>query len=73
MRKPIFDFSNLSPDERIQLAEDLWDSLAETPESVALTEAQGKELDRRVEAYQKDRDPGKPWNEVLRGIKEPSR
>jgi hypothetical protein len=47
MPHPIFDFSNLTPEERIQLAEDLWDSLAEIPESVPLTEAQAEELDRR--------------------------
>jgi putative addiction module component (TIGR02574 family) len=73
MSNPIFDFSNLTPEERIQLAEDLWDSLAENPESVRLTEAQAEELDRRVEAYEQDRDPGRPWNEVLRRIQEPER
>jgi putative addiction module component (TIGR02574 family) len=73
MSNSIFDFSNLTPEERIQLAEDLWDSLAENPESVRLTEAQAEELDRRVEAYEQDRDPGRPWNEVLRRIQEPER
>ena len=73
MSNSIFDFSNLTPEERIQLAEDLWDSLAEQPESVRLTEAQAEELDRRVEAYEQDRDPGRPWNEVLRRIQEPER
>lgn len=73
MSNPIFDFSNLTPEERIQLAEDLWDSLAENPESVRLTEAQAEEFDRRVEAYEQDRDPGRPWNEVLRRVQEPER
>jgi putative addiction module component (TIGR02574 family) len=27
MAPPLFDFSQLSPDERIELAEQLWDSL----------------------------------------------
>jgi putative addiction module component (TIGR02574 family) len=68
MPNPIFDFSHLTPEERIQLAEELWDNLAETPESVPLTEAQGEELDRRVEAYERDRDPGRPWKEILREV-----
>ncbi len=73
MANPLFDFSNLTPEERIQLAEDLWDSLAEAPESVPLTAAQSEELDRRVEAYERDRDPGRPWSEVLSRIQEPHR
>jgi putative addiction module component (TIGR02574 family) len=73
MPNPIFDFSNLTPEERIQLAEELWDSLAGTPESVPLTEAQGEELDRRVEVYERDRDPGRPWKKVLSRIQEPDR
>jgi putative addiction module component (TIGR02574 family) len=73
MPNPIFDFSDLTPEERIQLAEALWDSLAGAPESVPLTDAQAEELDRRVEAYERDRDPGRPWNEVLRRIQEPDR
>lgn len=35
MISPIFDFSHLSPEERIQLAEELWDSLE--PSAVPLT------------------------------------
>jgi len=31
---------NLSVSERIQLVEDIWDSIAEAPEAVVLTEAQ---------------------------------
>jgi putative addiction module component (TIGR02574 family) len=73
MRNSTFDFSNLNADERIQLAEDLWDSLAETPEAVPLTLAQEEELDRRVEVYERDRDPGKPWNEVLDKIDQRNR
>ena len=38
MGKPIIDISRLSVAQRIQLAEDLWDSLAGTPEVLELTE-----------------------------------
>lgn len=72
MAKPHLDFSRMTPDERIELAEELWDSLAEAPEAVPLTEAQAKELDRRLEAYRRDGNPGTPWTEALRKIEETS-
>lgn len=39
MAQPKFDFSQLSPEERIQLAEDPWDSLREWRASALLSEA----------------------------------
>ena len=65
MTHPKFDFSELTPEERIQLAEDLWDSLDDRPEIHPLTDAQARELDRRLEAYRRDDDPGQPWEAVL--------
>ncbi len=70
MAHPKFDFSDLTPDERIQLAEDLWDSLAAEPTAVPLTTAQAQELDRRLEAYRRDGDPGQPWEDVLDRVEE---
>jgi len=65
MAKRALDFSHLSVEERLKLIEDLWDSVADDPDAVPLTEAQAEELDRRLEAYEKDGDPGRPWREVL--------
>ena len=70
MSHPKFDFSALSPEERIQLAEDLWDSLDDRPEILPLTDAQARELDRRLEAYRADQDPGQPWEAVLERIEQ---
>jgi len=64
MVKPIMDFSRLTVAERIQLAEDLWDSLAEAPEVLALTDAQRAELDRRLEARRTDPDAAIPWESL---------
>ena len=58
------DILNLSISERIQLAQDIWDSVAEVPESVTLTEEQKAELDHRLDAYHKDPNAGSPWNVV---------
>ena len=65
MSHPKFDFSELTPEERIQLAEDLWDSLDDRPEILPLTEAQTREIDRRLADYRRDGDPGQPWDAVL--------
>ena len=63
MTSPIFDFRHLSTAERIQLAEDLWDSL-ETGEH-SLSAEQTAELDRRREQLRTDGVLGKPWQDVL--------
>ncbi len=58
------DILNLSIAERIELIGDLWDSMAEVPEAVALTETQKAELDKRLDAYRKDPTTGAPWSVV---------
>jgi putative addiction module component (TIGR02574 family) len=45
----------LSPAERIQLAEDLWDSVAESPQSMpGLTAIQFAEIERRLIEHSRD-------------------
>jgi len=68
MAAPLFDFSHLTPAERIELAEQLWDSLDEA--AVAPTEGQAAELRRRRAALDADGDPGRPWDEVIGEIEE---
>ena len=55
---------SLSVPERIQLVEDIWDSIVEVPEEVILTEEQKAELDRRLDAYHINPDEGSPWGVV---------
>lgn len=55
---------HLSVAERIQLVEDIWDSIATAPENLTLTPNQQRELDNRLEAQQADSDAGSPWAEV---------
>lgn len=45
MSKRDLDIAALTPEERLSLLEQLWDSLAATPEAIPLTEAQRAELD----------------------------
>jgi len=63
MSAPILDFSHLTPDERIELAEQLWDSLDVA--KLAPTPEQAAELRRRRAELQADGDLGEPAEQVL--------
>ena len=71
MNSPIFDFSHLSAEERIQLAEELWDSLE--PTNLPVSEEIGAELDRRLERHREDPGRGRPAEDVLRDIEQRGR
>ncbi|WP_026730903.1 addiction module protein [Fischerella sp. PCC 9605] len=58
------DISQLSVAERIQLAEDLWDSILATPGEVPVSKAQQQELDRRLEQYRQNSMLGSSWQEI---------
>ena len=58
----------LSVPERIQLVEDIWDSILAVPESLKLTEVQRQELDRRLYNYRQQSESNIPWEEVKKKI-----
>jgi putative addiction module component (TIGR02574 family) len=60
---------NLNVPERIQLVEDIWDTIAEVPEAVALTDEQKVDLDRRLDAYHQNPGEGSPWGMVWERIR----
>jgi len=62
------DVLELSVAERIQMVEDIWDSIATMPEPLKLTVAQREELDRRLEDYRQNPHEGSPWEEVKQRI-----
>ncbi len=68
MSAPIFDFSHLTPAERIELAEQLWDSLE--PAALQISSAQEDELRRRRQELREASDPGEPWGQALDDIEE---
>jgi putative addiction module component (TIGR02574 family) len=68
MSRPLPDFSHLTVAERIQLVEDLWDSIADAPEILELSEAQRLELDRRLEAHRANPDAAIPWETLRREL-----
>jgi putative addiction module component (TIGR02574 family) len=65
----IFD---LSPSEKLQLVEDLWDDLAGTPESVPVHEWQKQELARRKANLMKNPASGSSWEQVKQRVRRPN-
>lgn len=63
------DIARLSPDERLELIEELWESLSDTPENVPVTGLQRAELDRRLDELDRDGPVGIPWDEVYSRIR----
>jgi putative addiction module component (TIGR02574 family) len=62
----IFD---LSPSEKLQLVEDLWDDLAGTPEAVPVHDWQKEELARRKANLRKNPAAVLSWDEVKQSIR----
>ena len=60
---------DLPIEERIRLVEDLWDSIVADQQSLPLTPDQRAELDRRLDAYEADKNPGRPAGEVIADIR----
>jgi len=55
---------SLSVADRLRLLEEIWDSLAETPDAIPVTAAQRKELARRRRAHARNPSAAKSWAEV---------
>ena len=54
----------LSVAERIQLVQDIWDTIVEERDALPLSDAEREELDRRVAEYDRDPSAAKTWSEV---------
>jgi len=62
------DALRLSIPERIQLVEDIWDTIAAEAQSIELTEDEKRIIDERLEAYHRNPDLGSPWEDVYKRI-----
>ena len=73
MGKQAINLEELSVEERLELIDQIWESLREEPSSVPVTEAQRAELDRRLDDLETDIEAGAalgiPWEEVLAQIR----
>jgi putative addiction module component (TIGR02574 family) len=73
MPKRAVDIASLTREERLDLLEELWESLAAAPEALPLTPAQQAELDRRLDDLDREGPIGIPWDEVLSQIRSRAR
>ena len=63
-RPKLSDILDLSVAKRIELVQDIWDSIAEIPNDLILSEKQKAELDSRSAKLKTDPDSGILWEDV---------
>ena len=64
---------SLSADEQMRIVETIWDDLVAQSAAPDLTDAQKREIDRRVASYQADPSQVIPWEQVKAEAKARSR
>jgi putative addiction module component (TIGR02574 family) len=62
----------LSPAERVRIAQLIWESVDEAPESHLMSEEQRLELSRRLADFDENGSRGRPWRDVLKDITSPA-
>ena len=67
-RQIAIDTLNLSISERIQLVEDIWDTIAVEADQVELTEEEKKIVDERLKMYHRNPGHGSSWEDVYNRI-----
>ena len=58
----------LPAERRVELAQQIWESVVENPEALPITPAQCDELERRWRAFEQNPDEGEPWEDVKRSL-----
>ncbi len=56
-------------EDRIRLVEDIWDSIANDQSALDLSKGQRAELDKRLDAFEEDREIGREASEVISEIR----
>jgi len=59
---------NLSTAEKIELIDELWDSVIQDQNNVPITDAQRIELDKRLAEFEVDKEIGESWKIVRKRI-----
>ena len=54
--------------ERLQLVEEIWDTIAAAPEALPLSEEDKRLIEERLEARRRDPQAGSSWEEVYARI-----
>lgn len=64
------ELQRLPVSDRLRLIEDVWDSLADAPETVAVPDWHRGELDKRIAAHEQAPAATSPWTDVKAKIVE---
>ena len=64
------DLLELDIFEKIQLVEDIWDSIVSVSDPIPFTELQKEELERYLDVYHQNPEAGSPWTLVGEGIRD---
>ena len=67
MTQPTFDYKKLSPEERLDLIGEIWDSLEN--EQIPISPELQAELDRRLDDLERNPSEGRPAAEVIARIR----
>lgn len=63
------EIAELSPGERLQLIEDVWQTFEAAPDSLGLSKEHREVLDERMERLQKDPDRTMSWDEMRQKVR----
>jgi len=64
----VAEILQLSVAERIQIVEDIWDSIRESSEELVLSDGEKRELDKRLESYRENPDEGIEWETLKKNL-----
>lgn len=67
-RMTVADTLELSIPERIQLVEDIWDTIAAQADVIELNEQEKMIIEERLDAYHKNPCAGSLWEDVVKKI-----
>ncbi len=68
MNMKVAEILELSVAEKIQIVEDIWDSISNSPEELPLSEAEKLELDKRLEDYKQNPNNGIEWETLKKNL-----
>ena len=69
MSKPALDIERLSERERLELLDQLWESLGRDPEALPLSDEQARDLDQRLDHLESEGAKGVSWDEAVEQIR----
>ena len=70
MARRALDIGKLGVEERLELIEELWDSLSDDPGQIPMPKSHKAVLDQRIDEMDAGDERGIPWDDVLDRIRD---